>query len=322
MKEQAIKQWLGLVGSKPASTPNAASGWLEGHCPLAPWRHAKKVDKNPSFGVEVATGDSRVHCFSCGYSGRQSHVVAELFFYLAAVEDTGAIDLVGAQALIDEQPVGNILGEAYEETPDPIFPEWYLNTFKFVHEVPEAMAYLAKRHVGKQVAYELDLRWDAPRRRIMFPTVDSKGQLRGVQGRATRDQDKLSYLNYKWQGAGGRRTWLGENRVTFDDLLIVVEGPFDMARVYGTHPNVIAACGAGSVDAGRAKFLTLAPKVLSMLDGDTAGSQGREKLSKFVPGIIHATIPEGKDPGDMDDGEISEIIICAQGGDVVNLFGP
>lgn len=85
MNDEQIRQWATLLG---IGKPIVSSGqWLTFRCPLAIWKHEKGTDKNPSFGIKNTPGpSSRVHCFSCNYSGDLEKFMLVLRHYSKGTE--------------------------------------------------------------------------------------------------------------------------------------------------------------------------------------------------------------------------------------------
>lgn len=104
--EDAIRTVLEQLGSKVGDTKR---GYVHASCPLAPFRHEKGVDNNPSFGVvynsaEAHKMEGHSHCFSCGYSGDLREIAATLYAY----QKITAADLEICMAAIEHVKTGNL----------------------------------------------------------------------------------------------------------------------------------------------------------------------------------------------------------------------
>lgn len=305
--------WLKLLGAQAVSS-GRRTGWVEARCLLAPWRHEKGTDQNPSFGVRVEPGDGRVHCFSCGYSGRQTDLVLDLMALTRGQPFDGdlAAAFAAAQGAASLAPLA--LAEPEPEPADETpWPDWWLDSFKGAAMSEDALAYLKAREGGPiplAITLRLDLRWDANRRRILFPLRDSEARFRGAHGRATIPAAKPKYLAYTMAGRiTARDVWLGETHLEWDRPVVIVEGPFDLARVLQVYRNAVASCGAGAISAAKAKRLGLASRIVTLYDADKAGDQARYRAEGLFKGhhLEHAVLDAG-DPGGTSPYALAELL--------------
>jgi 5S rRNA maturation endonuclease (ribonuclease M5) len=124
------------------------------------------------------------------------------------------------------------------------------------------------------------------------------------------DGDALRYKQYRYEGLVNGSVWMGENWADFDQPLILVEGPFDLASVMRVYPNVVASFTSGlSVE----KCLRLGgvSEIMTLYDYGRGGEAARQKISKVFKKIpVRHLIPtkEQDDPGNMTEDEIRAII--------------
>lgn len=300
MNRAAIQKWLPLVGTKEGGQHR--EGWVVAHCPLALSRHDKGQDTHPSFGVKIEAGESFCHCFSCGFSGKQSELVLEM----------QAIRKIDGPDVLPDVNLGSALQQVYaaeegaglslnldtedKAEPEP-WPEWWLDSFTSVASSSEANAYLLDRGVIDPLDEYLDLRWDAYRKRIGFPIRDWSGHLFGMTGRSV-DGSNPKYHQYIYAGRTCGSTWLNEDRVDVTKPLVLVEGPFDLAAVLRVYRNVVASMGT-TLNRRRVERLRWCGLVITLFDYGKAGNQARTKVSQYrKKGVRHVLLPaEIGDPG-------------------------
>lgn len=309
MKANAIEKWLSKLG---VSATNKGSGWVESKCPLAPWRHRSGIDRNPSFGVKVMPGDSQVWCFSCQYGGTQTTLLYELehcgheFNFAEALR---AITLAGEGEDLDDIEFEYEEARATEDLYE--FPEWYIGGFESAVFGTRVHPYLESRNVSVQFATAYDLRFDAHRHRICFPIRDYRGRLMGVHGRAISDLEKSKYYVYKHEGHSNQSVWLGEHLVDREEPVVLVESVFDLASTWEVYENVLTYRSAG-VNAGALARINWASTIICFFDNDEAGKMGVERVRdgfRDTRTRVHAIWPpEGKDPGDMAEYDIAELL--------------
>lgn len=314
MKRDKVVQALKLLGAKvPQHQPRL--GWIVCDCPQGPWRHDQGRSSPEVFGVRLEQGDPRCNCFSCGWHGRLGDLVLEMRAR-NQVDHQGTYPFGDVMQLIaeaesdieldlDVPDVEELLFGAKTEAIE--FPQWWLDSFVPVAEVPMAGTYLAQRAVSLQIAASLDLRWDSGQQRICFPIRDFKHRLRGLHGRAIQAEVKPRYRMYTYQGHNNPIHWLGESWVDLSKPIVVVEGPFDLASVFRVYRNVVSPLFSNpSVD----KLLRMSDVVewVSFYDRGTGGDTGRRKLDQVLTDqvLTHCIPPKHrKDPGEM---EIAELV--------------
>ena len=304
MTRDEVADWMSLVGTEPSGRQREE--WVVGRCPLAPWRHQGGVDRNPSFALSVGEGESRASCFSCGFSAPASDLVLDLMYYYKTtgaprshgVDLARALDVAERALRTERLALAKAPREAGSAEP---WPEWWLESFAPVGADEEARGYLIGRGVQKAPADRYDLRWDAKRRRVVFPVRDFSGLLRGAQGRAVDPEREPRYFHYPYEGTDGSGCWLGEHLLDGDCPVVAVEGYFDLlsvARVYGN----VAALGGTALTAAKARRLRNVDRVLTMFDEGEAGNRARHKAAAML-GARHFVL-RGTDPGAASEEQI------------------
>lgn len=302
-----MRKILLLLGSTPAQAQTRAE-WFVASCPLAPWTHDKGTDANPAFAMKREPGDPFTNCFACGWHGTLKDLVFDIrhrnklrphldvswvkvYELIEKAEEDLGIHL-------DAPDIEDLLFSAVAE--HHVFPDWWLESFPPWSEIGFAREYLEERDVPASVANWLDLRADTTQKRVCFPVRDFKGRLLGLHGRAIHAGVDPRYRMYLQAGKNNPLIWLGETWVDFDQPVVVVEGPFDVASVLRVYPNVVSPLFANPSEE---KLLRMgdAFEIITLMDRGMGGDAGRNKIAKtFKKGHIvrHAMLPEGvKDPG-------------------------
>ena len=359
MEAKDVHHLMHLLGVRlnragTATSPGADRSWVSGYCPFAPWKHARGSDSRASFGVLVNNdGVSTYHCFSCKSKGTAVSLIAELaklnstpinidelyfseysigahnkFFDIAkwAIE----LELNGSTAIRDMWDTQAIDESDGAKHIKPFTEDRFINfTPCYSH------TYLSDRRINEQTAEVLGLRYDSYRHRIVFPIHDSKGRFVGCSGRAVLPgiEPKI----YEYPGFKKKLYFLGESRLTLKAPapIVLVEGPFDYAKVYQAihgadagryQADVLALLGAALSHEKAARLIALKRPIIPLLDNDEAGLaclwgskdaltgayKGRglvSVLSGFLPVLLPGDYPSGKnDPGDLDDVSILRML--------------
>lgn len=294
-----IKRFLKAIGAEDIKD---RTGWVTACCPLAYWRHESGTDGNPSFGIR--SDGSVSHCFSCGYNGDPW----ELLFELKRKGVTGLAEARKALEDLDEA-LPEIVDEDFEpEDKNELqeFDESWLASFPKAWNFHRGVTYLTQRGVTKEIAEELDLRFDPLKDdRVCFPIRDWDGALRGLHGRTTKHGVEPKYWAYLCQGRYNGVVWLGEEWVDTDRTVVLVESVFDLLAVYPVYRNVMCSLFAG-INKRKVQRLSDCMDIVTLYDNDKAGDNARAALDKWLPDSIvrHKYPPKGMDPGEMTRNQI------------------
>ena len=330
----ALAQRLGV----PASRIQAFSGSREVviPCPLAHWKHQKKLDRRPSMSLRVVDhGPSPWQCFACKSAGRS---------ILPLVEEVQAYDssktytkLMAWAILKDQEDFGAAIdgmedfdGEEVEVEPPPDFyPMTLINSGDFKRVLHRTAR---RRGVTVESAKRWFLRYDERRDRVIIPLMDRGENLVGVSGRRCDESRQPKYLNYTWVRYG--EDWrcygavpehnppdqivrfpksthlLGQQFVEPGDIGVLVEGQFDTilldqlllergienVRPLGYQGNSLSDTQADVV-------CDLVSEVIDFSDNDDPGRAAIKKATRLLGGRASYTpvkwFPglEGYDPG-------------------------
>lgn len=310
MNREKIKSLLPYLNSKV--TGNRGS-WIEGHCPLGPWRHGGK-DKHASFAVKASDQKKSIcKCLSCGFGGDLRDLALKIHEYQRRSPEVNynlgaAMQLIANEFSELEFDMGSI--PDYEEPvakKELVFPESWLASFHLLHKFPEALAYVRSRGLTHEMITGLELRYDPIQKRVGFPFRDFKGRLMGMQGRSLDPQEELRYFQYGYQNHRNMHCWMGENTLDLDKPVVVVEGPFDLTSVLRVYPNVAASFTSG-LSKEKIRRLSDATEIITFYDHGHGGDAARESLHKTLRGYpIIDLIPseEEDDCGNMTVEQIS-----------------
>ncbi len=314
MQEKEIRQWIYLLG-ETAQTETGVT-WVHMTCPLAQWDHQSGKDSNPSHGVHVSHGESRLHCWSCNFSGTQMDLLLRLQREGVQLPYGKLISMINDAE--ENTPFGWEDG-AYEDSlnpaPDHVYPDFFLDITEPAYSDGQVHPYLAQRQVSYETAEVWDIRWDPFRQRVAVPVRDFEGRLRGLHGRAVNPAANLKYLAYPHEHKTNPHIFLGEHLVDAEQTIVLPESMFDLFRVYEVYKNVMTPLKAGMSKSMIAR-LENAQRILTMFDGDKAGELAREKLTEQLPKtveLMHCILPEGKDAGDLTLEEVAQALAPALG---------
>ncbi len=174
--------------------------------------------------------------------------------------------------------------------------------------------YLIERRIKWETAHYFDIGYcntGLLKGRIAIPIHDENGCLVAYAGRAINEKIKPKY---KFP-ARFRKSLILYNywRVKNNDnnKIVLVEGFFDVFRLYQAGYDAIALMGSSISDYQAYLLEKLDKKIIIMLDGDDAGRKGTEKLIEKLGHKIDYEIiylPENKQPDDFGENELREII--------------
>lgn len=319
MKANAIKEFLDCLGVDNAYEKD---GWVHCSCPLAPWNHSSQRDSNPSFGVRIVdAGPSYFNCWSCGGGSSLEYLLSELRRLGAGGDKyqlAKATDIFVKELSYLGEPLKTYadLQTIAQADPTVEFPQMWLDSFMRALEVPKARTYLRGRGLSDETIEFFDIRWDTKREVVAFPLYDRDKGCIGLHGRylqpiVTEKGGSIRYHSYASDnGSRNKSAWLGEWYLNEDIPVVLVEGPFDVAAVYPSYPNVISPLVSGM---NKAKVERMAMKmghIITFFDSGDAGEKARRIINKrFGKQVIAELVPtEGRDPGDYKPEELNELL--------------
>lgn len=245
-------------------------------------------DNNPSMRIDKVTGI--YHCFSCGFKGN-------LFRYFGA--EANYVDQEVAKL---QDKIRTILSSTNLQMP--------LDAVPFCRDYRRISAYTYMM-VNAFTSNEEDEFKD----RLMFPLYDIRGNIKLFVGRDLHSELKSKYLFYPEHASP---PLFPAHPEIWKNSLIIVEGIFDVLNMMdkGCY-NVITAFGTNTLFK-KAKERLDHFKILGvnkfyiMFDGDKAGNEAGKKLENTLNGLGYNAeqieMPEGKDPGDLEEHEIIDFM--------------
>ena len=146
---------------------------------------------------------------------------------------------------------------------------------------------------------------DRFRHKLMFPIMDSRGQVLGFGARVL-DDSFPKYVNSPQTPLFDKSGNLyGINLaapgIRKQDAVVIVEGYVDViiAHQYG-FTNVVASMGTAITERQIGILKKLTRNVFLALDADTAGEEAMLRLANTIDGEVRVvTLPQGKDPDDV-----------------------
>jgi len=277
-------------------------------------------DTTPSWSINLDSGMH--HCFSCGYGGSFRRLVAD-------VREDGGGSWSDALLWIQQRKVKDIAeGKVGRKAKPKKYAEiTAADLWEFDEEYP--IEELEFRGFDGDVAHGFNLLWDQKRDGWIIPFHNADDRLIGYQFKPRHGTDGTPLNHPPHLKKSGR---IFDNLGIIDgDLLIIVESPLDVVRLYAMgYDNVVALFGA-SMDAEQAeRIIANFSKVILFFDDDEAGRKGVSRALKLLKGTdvhvfayahplrmgqyyVHTEV-SGKDPGDLTKEEVAEGISRATPG--------
>lgn len=249
---------------------------IHASCPFSAL-HFSGRDRHPSFSINVSKGV--FNCFSCGSRG----TIEELVAHIKGITVSAACDLLESWGFSKLERTLNEQEEEYERP--EILPEGLLLYFD---KVEDAFAEVYSGIVDDQEC-------------LIYPVRNKNGKLVGALARSTKERWHKVLWNMQ------KRLYLyGEDQVTPEDTIIIVEGPGDAIALRKSGiKNVVALMGANISNSQVEKLLDLSSSFVVWLDKDKAGSKGMDLIHQKMNNraTLRFVSPwkiefEGKDPRD------------------------
>jgi hypothetical protein len=272
-------------------------------------------DTTPSWSINLDSGEH--HCFSCGYGGSFRRLVAD-------IREDGGGSWSDALMWIRERKVKDVAeGKVGRKAELKKYAEiTEADLWEFDDDYPEDE--LEFRGIDYSDARWFKLLWDDKRDGWIIPICDADDRFIGYQFKPRHGTEGVSLIHPPHMKKRGR---IFESLNFIEgDLLIIVESPLDVLRLFAMgYSNVVALYGA-SMDVEQAELIIEKfSKVILAFDDDDAGRKGVSRALKLLksvevwvfayqdtrkmgPYYVHAECT-GKDPGDLTkeefDGGIS-----------------
>lgn len=151
--------------------------------------------------------------------------------------------------------------------------------------------------------------FDFFRNRLMFPIIDSRGNIIAFSGRALNQETMPKYVNTKETLVYKKgQTFFGLNvardAIKQEDKVILVEGEFDVISCFGEGiKNVVAVKGTALTEEQIQLIKRYAHKIAFCFDTDSAGTEAQRRSIELIEkhGATASVIlpPQGKDPDEL-----------------------
>ncbi len=264
---------------------------LKARCP-GHFTRVGKTDHRPSWSINRNSGLH--HCFSCGYKGSFSSLVADTL----GVSEFDADLWTLRNSKVERR-------SRRKKEPAPI-RESALALFV---EPPDSA--LRERQISRQAARHYGILWDPNKSAWVLPIrlplvtrdTSERGELIGWQHKT-----KHSFRNYP-TGVRKSTTLFGID-VVESETIFLVESPLDAARLYSEGFKGVVASFGVNVSKEQVELLHGMGMVVLALDNDKPGRQAMDDLHRRYrwPVIDYSVAPDTKDVGEMTSKQIREAI--------------
>lgn len=306
-------------------------------CLLARWRkgHKSGTDSRPSMGISVNEfGRSVVHCFGCEYGGSVEMLLTQLYMQTGnsalaqVIEEVNELEAVDLDDLVDTLP-------EYDDSTG--YKEVVIEESEIAHMMGAVPRYILRRGIDLETCKTWGVGHDTREMRVVFPLRRVDGTLAGmvgrdVSGRSDSDVTHPKTKNYFRFDRG--RYLYGEQLVRPNTVIVAVEGCTDCLMVWQTlrdrgaldQYSVVAFLGAMSTRHQHDKLARLGNEVVSFLDNDAAGEEGRDRLAKALQDrVLFRSVwypqPEGLRWEEHEDQtKMDPAVLVSKGVDIVKLI--
>lgn len=300
MDKKTIKTFLKMLGITELRDNDK---WINCSCPLAPLRHEKSTDNNPSFGISISADRPSVFkCFSCTYDPQPIERLIQLigqtrgqfpnrllkFYLLNETWGQSHRDMVYVPPDVWSMPVGRPKRPKTKTLPSVVLEDYPLLRKHRGRFRTELIRYMRGRGIGANLLFDHGLRVDDYSRAAVFPLVDSKGNTLVLRVRHI-DSKKCYTVGPKMVGLPANSLpklsiegpWFGLDTVKWEEAVIIVEGEMDCLRLKQLGMTNVIAGGGTSITDAQIGNLHGGTFVFG-LDTDKAGIRATYRLLKRI----------------------------------------
>lgn len=275
-------------------------------CPLAPDRHEKGADINPSLAIKITPGPSFVKCHSCDFLGVLASLVHEC-------RRLGLVNEEDARLALRKCKRGEKIGtfDADEEIHhDPELDPRVYDHLSNYH------SYFKRRNFSEREVLEWQL--GTAKNSVLLPCVLPDGSVPYVQVRLRQEK------KFWWLPSGIHRAHCGGTHLLHgrERRIVAVEGIFDAMRIRrGLRQakslkefGVVCLFGASPSEETRDHLFSLIKdELIIATDNDAAGDTCAESLfeegNRRVAHISRLKLPKRvHDPDEVHSGKIPQLI--------------
>ncbi|MDQ6818354.1 MAG: DNA primase [Actinomycetota bacterium] len=155
--------------------------------------------------------------------------------------------------------------------------------------------------------------YDRFRERIMFPSADSRGRVRGFGARAMRDNQRPKYLNTSDSDLYHKRSQLfgidlARAEAARAGRMVLVEGYTDVIALHQAGlVNAVGIMGTSLTEEQVSELERVVPVLELCLDADSAGQEAMLRAARLAAGrkleLRVVPLPHEKDPADLIQSE-------------------
>lgn len=269
-----LGQMLGFQKMKPSGS------WVMFSCPVALYRHEKRSDNRPSFGISSGDSLSYYHCFSCQIVGGIHTLLPLISFYTKK-------DYLEARNFIARC---ERMKKKYEDYDAPLFfklpkmkmlSEESLNGYKSIPiEIRKSL------FLTEDLIRDLQLKWDPLSQRIVIPIWDEHGRLVSIKGRYCGN-DKVAPRFFVYAGDGAKRSGIFygmHEKLNPKEHLTLVESESSLwaLKSVGLLHNLWCTMGASITKAQLYQLQQVPTSILAFFDNDEAGKGALDTLLKSL----------------------------------------
>lgn len=283
MTLESLLQLLTILNQKEY---RIAGEWVMFSCPVARYRHYKKTDTSPSFGIKVSTGASVFHCFSCMIKGRLAVLPNILMAYKHPAHRQVREFIAKNEPLMFIESRQDELEFHY--SPMQIIPEEVLDLY---------MPFGKWNKINSESVKKWELKIDTVNRCIVFPIRDKFGRLVGLKKRF-KDKKFIEDRQFSTESPKRRGVWYGIHLVDANKTVYLVEGERDAILLHQEGLQAVASMGASITPAQLGELRNFST-IICFFDNDDAGKKATQTVLGRYPKARVVNYFGAKDPAEL-----------------------
>jgi len=259
--------------------------------------------------LAIRTDDFKMHCWSCGFKGRN-------ILYLLRRYSPGAVPeymVKFHQENITEYPLDVNQENIYLKLPDG-FELLAENINNPIPNYQNSINYLYSRGLSERdlwyFKFGITTKDKRFYRRVIFPSFDRTGHLNYYTGRSINPKEVKRYYDCEEGTFDKNSIIFNESKIDWKEPLTIVEGPFDLAKC-GYNTTCLLGNYLSEESLLFSRILQHSTKIILALDNDMQPTQQRlaKMLSEFDIQIFLLPIPANKkDVGELSKTEFESLI--------------
>lgn len=240
-------------------------------------------------------------------------------------------NIKAARAILNDEALIAPLPQYQEFTQSPYadfqaWPEWYLEDFSPWDKDSTAAQYILNtRGIREETANHFQLRHDNHRGMVGAPFRTASGLLAGMRGRRIETliphRSLLKHYDYQWNKVRNTAlTWFNEPAFNLPGALVVVEGQFDLMRLWPHWKRVVAILSSKTTPYKMRKLDDAsADGIVFLFDNPHMDATAGKRYPEWIEhaekkGWKHASIDypkeaKWKDPGEAPEDWLKELAV-------------